>query len=328
MWDGSAAAGSGAIFLSAKTMTPESWWARRTGCAKALMAESFRQGMGRPFGVERRLASALGDLLARPGSLTRAVTAYLVGITMGVSEERARALACGIEYLHTASLVFDDLPAMDDARERRGMPTLHVLHGEGTAMLAALAMINRGYMLLWQGMAETTKARRDQAGELVDRCLGTIGMIGGQSHDLSGWRDGQTVADVSEVAARKTGDLLRMTLVLPAVIGRGTEREIQLLDRLALLRGLAYQAADDVKDVIGGAGKTAGRDEELGRPNLVTAEGFASAVTRLERLIEVGDRVQSKLPGPAERWGMLSALRVGVPEGACGLELSLESAAV
>jgi geranylgeranyl pyrophosphate synthase len=279
------------------------------------MVESFRQGMGRPERVERRLAAALGDLLARPGSMTRAVTAYLVGIEMGVAEGSSRAMACGIEYLHTASLVFDDLPSMDDARERRGMPALHILHGEAVATLAALAMVNRGYALLWQGMSGAPAGRRRRAGELVDRCLGTTGMIGGQSHDLAGWRDGQSVADVSEVAARKTGDLLRLTLLLPALVGRAGDRELQLLDRLALLRGLAYQAADDLKDVVGGAGKTAGRDEAMGRPNLVMAEGFPEAVMRLRRLIEVGDRVGSKLPGPPERWGMLGALRIGVPEG-------------
>ncbi len=305
-------------------MTPESWWRRRAGCVRALMVESFRQGMGRPERVEPRLAAAIGDLLARPGSMTRAVTAYLVGIEMGVAEGSARAMACGIEYLHTASLVFDDLPAMDDARLRRGMPALHLLHGEGIAMLAALAMINRGYALLWQGISDAPAARRRLAGEIVDRCLGTTGMIGGQSHDLGGWRGGRSVAEVSEVAARKTGDLLRLTLLLPAVVGRGGGRELQLLDRLALLRGLAYQAADDIKDVLGGGGKTAGRDEAMGRPNLVMAEGFPEAVARLRRLIEVGDRVQAKLPAPPERWGMLGALRVGVPEGALQ---PLESAA-
>lgn len=302
-------------------MTPEAWWARRTGCARAVMTESFRQGMGGPERVERRLAAAIGDLLARPGSMGRAVTAYLLGIQTGVAEGRARAMACGIEYLHTASLVFDDLPAMDDARVRRGMPALHVLHGEGVAMLAALAMINRGYTLLWQGISGAPGERRLRAGEMVGRCLGTTGMIGGQAHDIGGWEVPPTAADVSEVAARKTGDLLRLTLVLPALVGRAGERELQLLDRLALLRGLAYQAADDLKDVVGGAGKSSGRDEAMGRPNLVAVEGFSEAVARLGRLLEVGDRVESKLPGGAQRWGMLAALRVGMP-----VEFDLSSA--
>jgi len=297
-------------------MTAESWWKRRAGCAKALMAGSFANGMGSMRGVEPRLASALGDILAHPGSLVRAVTAYLIGIEMGVAEEAARAVACGIEYLHTASLIFDDLPAMDDARMRRGAVCPHVVHGEAVAILAALAMINRGYAMIWQGIRRALPARREQAGEWVDARLGTRGVIGGQAFDLCGWRGQQSAAEVSEVAARKTGDLLCLTLVLPAMIGRGTNREIQLLDRIGMLRGLAYQAADDLKDVLcpeNETGKTCGRDLELGRPNLILAEGFQATLQRFKRLRQMGDRVQSNLPGGNERWGMLAPLRVTLP---------------
>jgi len=280
------------------------------------MVGSFTHGMGPMDGVEPRLAAALGDMLARPGSMVRAVTAYLIGIEMGVAEEAARAVACGIEYLHTASLVFDDLPAMDDARTRRGAACIHVVHGEAVALLAALAVINRGYALIWQGVRRANPERRARAGDWVDDRLGPRGVIGGQALDLRGWRTGQTASEVSEVAARKTGDLLRLTMVLPAIIGRGTEREIQMLDRLATLRGLAYQAADDLKDVLCGddaSGKTGGRDEELGRPNLILAEGFQSALRRFKRLRQAGDRAQRALPGPPERWGMLVPLRVTLP---------------
>lgn len=298
-------------------MTPESWWRRRAGCARTLLVGSFSNGMGRMDKVEPRLAAALQDILARPGSLVRAVVAYLVGIEMGVAEESARAMACGIEYLHTASLVFDDLPAMDDARMRRGAACVHVIHGESVAMLAALAMVNRAYSMVWQGIHRADPKRRAAAGEWVDGRLGIGGVIGGQAYDLSGWRGEQSAADVSEVAARKTGDLLRLSLVLPTIVGRGTLREIQILDRLALLRGLAYQAADDLKDVISpedDSGKTGGRDEALGRPNLVVAEGLPAAVRRFRRLSDVADRVQAALPGSAERWMMLEMLKVPMPE--------------
>ena len=298
-------------------MTPESWWRRRAGCARTLLVGSFSNGMGRMDKVEPRLAAALQDILARPGSLVRAVVAYLVGIEMGVAEESARAMACGIEYLHTASLVFDDLPAMDDARMRRGAACVHVIHGESVAMLAALAMVNRAYSMVWQGIQRADPKRRAAAGEWVDGRLGIGGVIGGQAYDLSGWRGEQSAADVSEVAARKTGDLLRLSLVLPTIVGRGTLREIQILDRLALLRGLAYQAADDLKDVIShedDSGKTGGRDEALGRPNLVVAEGLPAAVRRFRRLSDVADRVQAALPGSAERWMMLEMLKVPMPE--------------
>lgn len=287
--------------------------------------------MGRMDRVEPRMAAALRDILARPGSMVRAVLAYLIGIEMGVPEHAARAIACGIEYLHTASLVFDDLPAMDDARIRRGAICVHVIHGEAVAMLAALAMINRAYSMIWQGIREAAPDRRAAAGEWVDARLGLGGVIGGQAYDLRGWRDGQSAAEVSEVAARKTGDLLRLTAVLPAIVGRGTTREIQVLDRLALLRGLAYQAADDLKDVISGDGdfgKTGGRDEALGRPNFVIAEGFQSALRRFRRLSDTGDRVQAALPGPVERWMMLEMLKVPLPVSSSDTDASLLSAAI
>lgn len=288
-------------------------------------------GMGSMESVEPRMAAALRDILARPGSMVRAVLAYLIGIEMGVPEQAARAMACGIEYLHTASLVFDDLPSMDDARTRRGGVCVHVVHGEAVAMLAALALINRAYAMIWQGIRQAGPERRAEAGEWVDGRLGLGGVIGGQAHDLSGWRGEQTAAEVSEVAARKTGDLLRLTVVLPAIVGRGTSREIQVLDRLAMLRGLAYQAADDLKDVLSNEsdyGKTGGRDEALGRPNFVIAEGLTSALRRFRRLSDTGDRVQSALPGPPERWMMLEMLKVSMPAPAADTDSSLLSAAI
>lgn len=295
------------------------------------MEGSFSHGMGNMHKVEPRMAAALQDILARPGSLVRAVIAYLVGIEMGLAEQSARVMACGIEYLHTASLVFDDLPAMDDARMRRGAACVHVIHGESVAMLAALAMINRAYSMIWQGIHQANPKRRAEAGEWMDGRLGIGGVIGGQAYDLSGWRGEQSAAEVSEVAARKTGDLLRLALVLPAIVGRGTCREIQILDRLALLRGLAYQAADDLKDVISpeyDSGKTGGRDEALGRPNLVVAEGLPAALRRFRRLTDVGDRVQSALPGSVNRWMMLEMLRVPMPVSPASAESSLLSAAI
>lgn len=311
--------------------TPDSWWQLRTECVRELMASSFAHGMGRLELAEPRMAAALRDLLARPGSLVRSVTSYLIGVELGMTEAAARAMACGIEYLHTASLVFDDLPAMDDARTRRGAACVHVAHGEPVAMLAALALINRGYALLWHGIHRADPARRAKAAEWVDGRLGIHGVIGGQAYDLSGWRADQDAAEVSEIAARKTGDLLRLAVVLPAILGHGTAREIQLLDRLAMLRGLAYQAADDLKDVFASdaaSGKTGGRDAELGRPNLVAAEGMDATVARFLRLSDTGDRVQAALPGPPERWGMLDLLRVAVPAAIAELEPAGISAAV
>lgn len=312
-------------------INPDSWWQLRTECVRELLADRFTHGMGSLDHAEPRLAAALRDILARPGSLARGAASYLIGIELAMAEGAARALACGIEYLHTASLVFDDLPAMDDARLRRGAACIHVTHGEPVALLAALALVNRGYTLLWHAIHHADPTRRATAAHWVDARLGVDGVIGGQAYDLRGWRDEQTATEVAAVAARKTGDLLRLTLVLPAILGCGTAREIQLLDRLALLRGLAYQAADDLKDVLapdGATGKTSGRDAAMGRPNLVAAEGMPAAMARCRRLAATADRVQAALPGAPARWGMLELLCVALPAALPAPELAEISAAV
>jgi geranylgeranyl pyrophosphate synthase len=284
--------------------------------AHALMAKQFTERIGQLEGTEPRLAAAMKDLLSRPGSLVRAVTAYMLGIVMGLSEEAAECLGCGIEYLHTASLVFDDLPSMDNALLRRGAPSLHTAHGEAVSILAALALVNRGYSLLWKGINDAAPARRLEASEWIESKLGIHGVLGGQAWDIHGSSESSSTADVSRIAARKTADLLRLTLVLPAIVGQGTRREITLLDRLALLRGVAYQAADDLKDAFATetqSGKSGGRDQELQRPNLLSSEGADGAKIRCRRLIAIGDRVMGKLPGPASRWSMLENLRVAAP---------------
>lgn len=294
-------------------MTSKSWWQRRSGCAKTLLTECFSNGMGQLDKVEQRLGAALKHILSKPGSMTRAVVAYMVGIEMGLVEEGARAISCGIEYLHTASLIFDDLPCMDDAVSRRGDDCVHVVHGEATAILAALALVNRGYSMLWQGVALGNSERRKEAAEWIDKRLGTNGVIGGQALDLNSWEGSKDTASVSKVAAMKTADLLRLTVVLPAILGKATRREIQLLDRLALFRGLAYQAADDIKDVFqefSQSGKTGGRDHALGRPNLVATEGAEGAIRRFLRLNAIADRLQASLPGALCQWQILDMLRV------------------
>jgi geranylgeranyl pyrophosphate synthase len=295
-------------------MTPDSWAKRRSGCAKALLTECFANSMGPLDKTEPRLKAALKYLLSNPGSMARAVVAYMVAIDMGLFEEGARAIACGIEYLHTASLVFDDLPSMDDATHRRGQECVHVVHGEAAATLAALALINRGYSLLWQGISLGNLERRKEAAELINQRLGIGGVIGGQALDLNSWAGSKDTKSVSKVAAMKTADLLRLTVVLPAILGKATRREIQILDRLALFRGLAYQAADDLKDVFHTeSGKTGERDAALGRPNLVATEGTEGAIRRFMRLNQIADRLQASLPGALGQWQILDMLRVSMP---------------
>ena len=104
---------------------------------RSSLRRAFHAGLVLPHGTEAHLAGALHHTLEHPGSMVRAELAFRIASSFGMSEERAENLAIAIEYFHTASLLFDDLPAMDDAELRRGVPCAHHVYGEGAAILAA-----------------------------------------------------------------------------------------------------------------------------------------------------------------------------------------------
>jgi geranylgeranyl pyrophosphate synthase len=179
-------------------------------------------------------------------------------------------VAIALEYFHAASLLFDDLPAMDDAALRRGRPCPHRVWGEGVAILAALALVNRAYELVWSAIGPLPRRRRDEAGALVGSCLGVDGILGGQARDLRFAGAPQSEDEAVAIADGKTVSLIRLTLVLPAIVA-GAPRATR--DRLAVLArwwGLSYQILDDFRDELAGAGETGKsghRDQVLGRPN-------------------------------------------------------------
>ena len=238
---------------------------------------------------EPHLAGVLADTLSSPGSLTRLQLALIAGTALDLPDASARPFATALEYFHTASLLLDDLPCMDDATLRRGRPCAHVVHGEGATVLAALGFINRGYRLIWAAMAAVPESRRDATARHVERCLGTSGVLDGQSYDLHFSETSGTPRAVARVALGKTVSLLRLSLVTPALLAGAEPREKQLLDRISVAWGLAYQIADDCADLSARAstGTTAGRDLAQGRPNYVLAAGREAAVARLARLLHL-----------------------------------------
>ena len=104
---------------------------------------AFRESLPESKCDDSPVSEAVRYCLRHPGALVRAQLACQTCLTVGMEEAAALSLATGVEYLHTASLIFDDLPCMDDALERRGFPTLHTIYGEDSAVLAALALVNR-----------------------------------------------------------------------------------------------------------------------------------------------------------------------------------------
>jgi len=251
-----------------------------------------------PASLDPHFEEALLHVLDSPGSLVRPRMVFQVATAYGVDAAAAKKLAIALEYFHTASLLFDDLPCMDNASERRGVPCVHLAFGEAGAILTALALINRAYALTWQAVAASAQPVQPQALAYIESCLGVEGLLNGQSLDLHYATLPHTGETTERIARGKTVSLIRLTLVLPAMLGGASAREVQLLERIALSWGLGYQMVDDLKDVLGtatDAGKTVARDLLLDRPNAASAMGIQGAVGRLTRFIHLGDKTLFKL---------------------------------
>jgi geranylgeranyl diphosphate synthase, type II len=194
--------------------------------------------------------------------------------------------------------MFDDLPCMDNALERRGAPCAHVVFGEASAILAALAFINRAYALTWRAVSDCSHERQSRSLAYIEKRLGVEGLLNGQSLDLHYATLPHDRKTTQRIAHDKTVSLIRLPLVVPAMLGGASTSELQLLERLALSWGLSYQIVDDLKDVLQSSaetGKTVARDSSLDRPNLVLAIGIPAAIYRLTRLIQLGDRALRRL---------------------------------
>ena len=254
---------------------------------------AFGESLSIPPSVEPTLGGALRHLLVHAGSMVRPRIVYRLASAYSIQDEPATDLAIALEYFHTASLAFDDLPCMDNATMRRGAPCVHITFGEPAAILAALALINRAYALAWRAFDACLPERREAAVRFLEQHLGVQGLLNGQSLDLNFSKLPHTADSTERVAQGKTVSLISLTLVLPAMAGGATPRELQLLQRISTCWGLSYQIVDDLKDVLETSvesGKTAARDEYLDRPNMALAIGVDGAVNRLLRLIHAGDR--------------------------------------
>src|SRR5262245_10323250 len=185
--------------------------------------------------------AAIRDSLYAPAKRLRPVLALLVAEVLKGNPEPVLPAACSIEMVHTASLILDDLPSMDDARSRRGRPACHVVHGEATAILAAFALLNRAYEILAEGWSRgpDDAARAAIARELA-RAVGPEGMIAGQAQDLAMTGRAIDFPTLEFVHSRKTGALFTAAAALGALAARSSAAERAAVVAYAKNVGLAF----------------------------------------------------------------------------------------
>ena len=277
----------------------------------ARLRRDYRRLLPVPASTEEHLRGVLEDVLDHPGSLIRAQVAYGLLRRHPTVSATARPIAIALEYFHSASLILDDLPSMDNATERRGRPCPHRVHGEAAAILGALALVNQAYALLWRAFGEPGVSRADEAAALVSDCLSLGGVLDGQARDLhfrGGAGDAGAILDVAE---GKTVALIELTFVLPALVGGAGPAVMAHLRTLARAWGLAYQVIDDFRDVLmrtGETGKTSAVDRSRGRPNLALGVGPRAALEYLTVLLGQGHAVLEALRAEPGEWDVLERL--------------------
>ena len=236
------------------------------------------------------VADAMRYSVVAGGKRLRPVLTLAAAEAVGGPAARALALpcACAIEMIHTYSLIHDDLPAMDDDVLRRGRATLHVVAGDGMAILAGDGLQAEAFRLMAREPVSddaNIAARKLRVIELVAEAAGARGMVGGQAIDLHAVRPGPdqtaealSATQVEEMHARKTGALIRAATVAGAVIGGAGEAVITAVSRFATEIGLAFQIVDDVLDIEAASstlGKTAGKDAAAGKPTYPSLYGVS-----------------------------------------------------
>jgi len=209
-------------------------------------------------------------------------------------------VACALEFIHTYSLIHDDLPALDNDDLRRGKPTCHKQFGEATAILAGDALLTLAFETL--ATAPVEAARRVAILHEVAVAAGTRdGMVGGQVADLEAEGKKVTPETLEYIHRSKTAALIRASLVAGALCGGAAEADVARLRRFGENIGWAFQVVDDMLDVeesSAALGKTAGKDQAQQKATYPALFGLAKsremanelATRAIAELAPYGDR--------------------------------------
>ncbi|MBS1792604.1 MAG: polyprenyl synthetase family protein [Acidobacteria bacterium] len=203
-----------------------------------------------PAEIETRFNEAVDYALFSGGKRLRPVLTLLGAELFGGRAETLLPAAAAVEFIHTSSLIFDDLPCMDNARERRGKTSVHEKFGEGLAVLVAIGFLNASYALVFVNHAGLPERAMLAHAELVE-CIGASGMIGGQSVDLALAKGAGDAGSEEFEAVRnlKTSALMRLCLRVGAILAGASHLDLVRLSRFAELLGDAYQLGDDLLDL-------------------------------------------------------------------------------
>lgn len=197
--------------------------------------------------------------------------------------------ACALEYIHTYSLIHDDLPAMDNDDYRRGKLTNHKVFGEGMAILAGDALLNSAFEILLEKIRSRNDIHIIEGVQTIIERSGGKGMVLGQSIDLQNTNTTMDFPTLTLINEYKTGALIEASILSAAIMLRADEESIKALRAYSYYLGLAFQLSDDILDVEGNfseTGKSIGSDMENDKSTMVAFLGLEKAKETLSDYVD------------------------------------------
>jgi geranylgeranyl diphosphate synthase, type II len=240
-----------------------------------------------------RVRKAMEYSLLAGGKRIRPILCLWACGAVGGRVARALPVACALEYIHTYSLIHDDLPALDNDDYRRGRLSCHKKFGEAMAILAGDALLSEAFSLLSRRgvMKKISDRIRLEVIQELARASGIHGMIAGQETDLEAERKKVPLAYLEYSHQHKTGALIIASLVCGGLVGGGTAGELRALRKFGEKIGLLFQVKDDLLNVEGKAevmGKGTGTDEIKAKATYPGLLGLEPSKTLAQRLLIEG----------------------------------------
>lgn len=234
-----------------------------------------------PKGYHSRIFDAANYSLSAGGKRIRPILSLTVCEMLGGEEKVVMPFACAIEYIHTYSLIHDDLPCMDNDDMRRGKPTCHVRYDEPLALLAGDGLLNYAFEIISNSGAPSELIV--QAMGIISKSSGMNGMIGGQVLDMKG---ADSYDELIELYRMKTGAIITAAAKI-GVLSSGVN-DAKIYNAITSYTdnvGIAFQIKDDILDLEGDEkllGKRVGHDEATGKKTFVNSLGIDGAKLALE----------------------------------------------
>ena len=234
--------------------------------------------------TEENLIKSMKYSLHAGGKRIRPILMFMVSDVLGVDKKEVLPFAIAIEYIHSYSLIHDDLPAMDNDDLRRGKPTNHVVFGEDMAILAGDALLNKAFEIVLRNVNGVYSIN---AGRILSNYAGMNGMIGGQALDILS--EDKPLGDKSEetlynIHANKTGRLLSASVLVPSCLAGNLH--FDELSTYGKNLGLLFQITDDLLDFTSTPeklGKSVNKDKDSNKLTFVTLFGLEEASKKAEQ---------------------------------------------